>query len=54
MILVGRPVCMELLGKLCIDGKILIKWILKKLCVRLCFGYNWLRAGFSDSLSQTQ
>jgi hypothetical protein len=39
-----------LFGDVGIDGKIVLKWILKKQVVRMCTGLSWLRMGCSSGL----
>jgi hypothetical protein len=33
-----------------VDGRIILKWILKKWSVRMLFGFMWLRIGSSGRL----
>jgi hypothetical protein len=35
------------------DDRIILKWILKKYCVRLWTGFNWLRIGPGVSVAYT-
>jgi hypothetical protein len=46
-IFVGKPEDKSLLGRLGADGRIILRWNLKKYGVKFWTGFSWLRIGSS-------
>jgi hypothetical protein len=50
-ILVGKHEGSRPFGRLGVDGRIILKWMLRKLCGKVWTGFIWLRIGASNEPS---